>query len=243
LQNYMGLPRIRVGVDGPVSYIQSRTERLLGKIVRQGRALSEQSDDALVELCRTKGHEAFGELVERYKHKVHWIVRRMVGSADDEDLTQEVFLRAYQALPNFRGDSKFSTWIYKITRNLCLSELRKRDRKGEHLSLEEEGEEKVHLLLREAHGGLEREIERRDLSGKVRDLIGRLPAHYRTALTLYHLNQVGYEEIAEIMDVPLGTVKTYLHRGRMRLRDLVLAESDLAKQAGESGEGAAGNGG
>lgn len=243
MQNYMGLPRIWVGEESPVIQIHSRTKRLLGKIGRQGQALSEQSDEALVELCRTRSHEAFGELVERYKHKVHWIVRRMVGGADDEDLTQEVFLRAYQALPNFRGDSKFSTWIYKIARNLCLSELRKRDRRGEHLSLEEEGEEKVHWLLREAQDGLEREIERQDVSRKVRDLIGRLPAHYRTALTLYHLNQVGYEEIAEIMDVPLGTVKTYLHRGRMRLRDLVLAESDVAEPAGESGEGAAGNGG
>ena len=182
-------------------------------------------------------------MVDRYKHKVHWMVKRMVGSAECEDLTQEVFVRAYQALPNFRSESKFSTWIYKIARNLCLSELRKRDRHGEHLSLEGEGEEKVHWLLPESHNGLEAQIERQDLSSKVRELINRLPEQYRTVLTLYHVNQVSYEEIAAIMEIPLGTVKSYLHRARMRLRDLVLAESDIAGLAGEFGEEAARNGG
>jgi RNA polymerase sigma-70 factor (ECF subfamily) len=167
----------------------------------------------------------------------------MVGSAEDEDLAQEVFLRAYQALPNFRGDSKFSTWVYKIARNVCLSELRKRDRHGEHLSLDEEGEEKVHWLLQESQEGLERKIERQDVSRKVRELIDQLPTRYRTVLTLFHINQASYEEIAEIMEVPLGTVKTYLHRARMRLRDLVLSGPDMEGLVDKQGENSAVNGG
>lgn len=196
--------------------------------MRPEKPLEVQSDEVLVDECRNGNHQAFAELVDRYKRKVHWVVRRMVGSTEDEDLTQEVFLRAYQALPNFRSDSKFSTWIYKITRNLCLSELRKRKRRGEHLSLDEEGEEKVHCLLCESQNDIEQQIERRDLSRRVQELISQLPTQYRTVLTLFYLNHVSYEEIAEIMEIPLGTVKTHIHRARLRLRDLLVTESDLA---------------
>ncbi len=193
------------------------------------KPLAELSDEELVERCQDNDHRAFTAIVDRYKHKVHWLVRRMVGNAEDEDLTQEVFVRAYRAMPGFQGRSSFRTWLYRIAHNLCLTELRRRSRRGEHVSLEEEGEEKVHWMLSGPREDLEHEIERRDISGKVRTLVEKLPVPYRTALTLFYLQQVRYEEIAEIMDVPLGTVKTYIHRGRLRLRELVLAESDLAE--------------
>jgi len=199
--------------------------------VGQEQLLAKQIEETLVEKCRNKDHYAFAELVDRYKDKVHWVVRRMVGDSDDEDLTQEVFVRAYQALPNFRGDSSFSTWIYKIARNLCLSELRKRERHGEHLSLSEESEEQVHWLLQEPGQNLEEDLERRDLSSSVQQLLEELPEYYRTALTLFYLNQAKYDEIAEIMEVPVNTVKTYIRRAKLRLRDLLLAESDLAGPA------------
>jgi RNA polymerase sigma-70 factor (ECF subfamily) len=197
--------------------------------VDETKPLAELSDEELVERCQDNDHRAFTAIVDRYKHKVHWLVRRMVGNAEDEDLTQEVFVRAYRAMPGFQGRSSFRTWLYRIAHNLCLTELRRRSRRGEHVSLEEEGEEKVHWMLSGPREDLEHEIERRDISGKVRTLVEKLPVPYRTALTLFYLQQVRYEEIAEIMDVPLGTVKTYIHRGRLRLRELVLAESDLAE--------------
>jgi RNA polymerase sigma-70 factor (ECF subfamily) len=202
--------------------------------VSQYESLARQSDETLVEECRKNNHKAFAELVDRYKHKVHWVIRRMIGSEHEEDLAQEVFLRVYEALPNFRKESKFSTWLYKIARNLCLLELRKRSRRGEHLSLEEEGEEKVRWLLRDSVDDLEQQIEKRDISESVRALTDRLPVHHRTALTLFYMNQASYEEIAEIMDVPLGTVKTYIHRARLRLRDLLLDEPDLSGLIGEA---------
>lgn len=197
--------------------------------MEQEQPLGRQSDEALIEECINDNREAFAELVDRYKHKVHWIVRRMIGGEEEEDLTQEVFIRVYEALPNFRRESKFSTWIYKIARNLCLLELRKRKRRGEHLSLEVEGEERVHWLLRESEDDLERQIERQDVSQSVRKLINQLPRPHRTALTLFYLNQASYEEIAEIMEIPMGTVKTYLHRARLRLRDLLLTQTDLVE--------------
>ena len=207
------------------------------------KSLAELSDEDLVERCQDNDHQAFAEIVDRYKHKVHWLVRRMVQGPEDEDLTQEVFVRAYQAMPGFRGKSSFRTWLYRIAHNLCVTELRRRRRRGEHLSLEEEGEEKVHWLLSAPHEDLAHEIERRDISSSVRRLVERLPGPYRTALTLFYLHEVRYEEIGEIMDIPMGTVKTYIHRGRLRLRDLILAESDLAGLTGQPSErGADGEG-
>jgi RNA polymerase sigma-70 factor (ECF subfamily) len=202
--------------------------------VGRERALASTSDQDLVRRCQRNDHEAFTEIVDRYKHKVYWLVRRMVGGPDDEDLTQEVFLRVYQAIGGFRGQSTFRTWLYKIAHNLCLSELQKRGRRGEHLSLDEEGEEKVHWLLPEPREDLEKRIERQDLSRTVRDLMDKLPIRYSTVLTLFYVQQVRYEEIADIMGIPLGTVKTHLHRARLRLRDLVLADTKLMDMIGES---------
>jgi RNA polymerase sigma-70 factor (ECF subfamily) len=198
------------------------------------RPLAEQTDEDLLERCKQQDHEAFAEIVDRYKNRIHWLVRRMVGAEESEDLTQEVFLRVYQAAPGFRSGSTFRTWVYKIAQNLCLSHLRKTGRRGKHVSIDEEGDEKIHWQLSDSREDLEEQIAKRDLSQRIRELVGQLPTHYRTALTLFYLNQVKYEEISEIMDIPLGTVKTYIHRGRLRLRDLLLAETDFGDLAGES---------
>jgi RNA polymerase sigma-70 factor (ECF subfamily) len=179
-------------------------------------------------MCRLDHRTAFTELVDRYKDRIFWLIQRMVGTGEAEDLTQEVFIRMYQALPRFRGESKFSTWIYRIAHNLCLSELRKRGRRGDHLSWEEEGDEKIHWQLPAAAEGLAEEIERWDLGEKVRNHVQALPAPYREVLTLHYMHELRYEEIAEVMSVPLGTVKTYLHRAKRRLRDSVLEDDDLS---------------
>ena len=219
---------------GPLAFNRNllHDQYLAAYPVGQRRALAELSDEELVRWGRKQDHEAFAELVSRYKHRVYWLVRRMLGSEEDEDVAQEVFLRAYEALPGFRGDCKFSTWVYKITRNLCLAELKKRGVRGQPLSLDAESDEKIHCLMPAAPGGPAREIERLDLSRSVRQLMERLPVQYRTVLTLFYLNEATYEEIAEIMDTPLGTVKTNIHRARLRLRELVLADAGLAALEG-----------
>jgi RNA polymerase sigma-70 factor (ECF subfamily) len=202
------------------------------------RRRSELSDDELVALCRENDHDAFTELVDRYKNGIHWLVKRMVGNPENEDLTQEVFLRAYRAIPRFRGESTFKTWIFRIARNVCLSELRKAGRRGEHVSLDDGGEEKIRDLLPESGSDAEKLLERRELSQHIRQLVGELPLQYRTVLTLFYVNRVRYEDIAEIMDIPLGTVKTHLHRARMRLRNLVLDSSKVTGIAGVSSDAA-----
>jgi RNA polymerase sigma-70 factor (ECF subfamily) len=240
-----GLPAARMRTDRLSPPPAERTHEHLfpESTVEKKKPTRDQSDEELIERCRGEDPEAFTEIVERYQHRIHWLVRRMVGGPEDEDLTQEVFIRVYQAIPGFRSGSKFSTWIYRIAHNLCLSELRKRGRRGEHLSLEEEGDEKIHWILRDSREGLEEEIEQMDLSEKIQTLVGQLPTPHRTALTLFYVNRARYEEIAEIMGIPLGTVKTYIHRAKLRLRDLVLASSDLADFVGESAGETVGDGG
>jgi RNA polymerase sigma-70 factor (ECF subfamily) len=208
-------------------------------------SLTDESDEELVRRCHDRDHKAFTVLVDRYKHKVHWLIRRMIGDTEVEDLTQEAFLRAYQALPYFKGRSTFRTWLYKIAHNLCVTELQRRGRRGEHLSLDEEGEERVSWLLHGASEDLEAKIERWDISRNVQALVDRLPGHYRTVLTLFYLQQAKYEEIAEIMAIPLGTVKTYIHRAKLRLRDMLLAQPEVAPSLREAtgDEFSAGGGG
>jgi RNA polymerase sigma-70 factor (ECF subfamily) len=206
---------------GNAAYMSARR-----KTADRREFLAELTDEELVGLCRKGDQQAFTAVVDRYKNRVYWLVRRMVGSPDDEDLTQEVFLRVYQAIPGFQARSTFKTWLFRIAHNLCLTELKKRRRRGEHLSIEEEGDEKLHSLLPPVQG-LEEEIERRDISLAVQNLVAELPLQYRTVLTLFYVQQASYEEIAETMGIPLGTVKTYMHRARLHLRDLVLAETDF----------------
>jgi RNA polymerase sigma-70 factor (ECF subfamily) len=227
-----GADRLSLGGLGWPRSGKARTLSSTEQEVSEKRPLRELSDEQLVVLCQGDDHAAFAALVDRYKNRIHWLVRRMVGGPEDEDLTQEVFIKVYQAIPGFRGGSSFKTWIYKIAHNLCLSELRKKGRRGEHLSIEEEGDERLHCLLPDARHGLEDEIEKRDLSQSIRTLMERLPPQYRTVLTLFYLEQAKYEEIADIMGIPLGTVKTHIHRARLRLRDLLLAEGDLAGLTG-----------
>ncbi len=196
------------------------------------RDLAGLADEDLVRRSQAGDQAAFTEIVRRYKDRVYWLVRRMVESPEDEDITQDVFLRAYEAIPGLRSGATLRTWLFRIAHNLSVTELERRGRRGEHISLQDEGEEKLHRLLPEDTSRLEEQIERRDFSGAVQALVAKLPVHYRAVLTLYYVDEAKYEEIAEIMGIPLGTVKTHIRRARLRLRDLVLAEMDPADLSG-----------
>lgn len=188
----------------------------------KSRPLAELADEDLVARCRTEGsHEAFAVLVERHKQGICRFIARMTGSPGSEDLAQDVFIRAHQALSRFRGDSSFRTWLYRIAHNRCCSELRQRGRRGETVSLTEESEETMHPLLPNSTPDLAEEIARRDLSARVAELVAELPLPYRQVLTLFYLDGMQYDEIVAVLDVPMGTVKTWLHRARLRLRDRV----------------------
>ncbi|RJP79816.1 MAG: sigma-70 family RNA polymerase sigma factor [Candidatus Zixiibacteriota bacterium] len=169
-------------------------------------------DEELVQRGRQGDAQAFGLLVERYQDPIYTLVSRTLGDpVRAQDVAQETFIRAWRALPGFHGQSKFSSWLYRIALNCCYSELRRRGVPAETLDPEQwDG-----LKDAASEGGIERDLERRDL---VERLLRRLPPLYRYLVTLFYLEGLDCQEIARITERPVGTVKAYLHRARAELR-------------------------
>lgn len=184
------------------------------------------SDADLVRLCQKGQQAAFTELVERYEKKVYNLAYRMLGDGEDaRDLAQEAFLKAYHALPDFRGDSTFSTWLYRITTNLCLDVLRRR-KNNIAFSLDEPLQTEKGALARQlpVEGeGPEGIVERREFQQFMQRLISTLPPEQRLVLVMREFQDLTYEEIAAALQCSLGTVKSRLSRARNALKEKLLA--------------------
>jgi RNA polymerase sigma-70 factor, ECF subfamily len=185
-------------------------------------------DDRELAAIAAEGREsAFNELLVRYERPVFSLVYRMVRDRSlAEDLAQEAFIKAFNGIGSYNPSYKFSSWIFKIANNLTIDHLRKRKldtvsiHGSPHASSSEE-EDRTRLTL-EAHGETPEEfVENRELGSRIDAAMGHLRPEYRTAILLRHVEGHSYEEVAEIMEVPLGTVKTYIHRGRSELRELL----------------------
>ncbi|MFQ5499040.1 MAG: sigma-70 family RNA polymerase sigma factor [Candidatus Zixiibacteriota bacterium] len=154
---------------------------------------------------------AFNGLVDRYKDRLMNVIGRMLSSREEaEDIVQETFVRVYQHRQSFNFQHCFSTWIYTIGLNLARNELRKR-KKFKFYDIDEmQGNEKEFAVEMKLNGRL----------GQILDsAISSLPEKYRTALILRDVQELAYDEVAQILDVPLGTVKSRVNRARMMLRD------------------------
>jgi RNA polymerase sigma-70 factor, ECF subfamily len=168
--------------------------------------------------------EAFNQLVISYQDRVFSLSLRILGDEDSaEDVTQDTFLAAYYSLPRFRGDS-FRSWLYRIATNACLDEIRKRKRRP-MLSLEK-GEEahEISLLPHGFQGSSilpEKEYERHELKQAIQKALNLLDVDQRAVVVLVDINDLDYLDAAQILGVPLGTVKSRLARARMRLRHLL----------------------
>jgi len=171
----------------------------------------------LVERILSGDKNSFRELVKNHQRLVSHIVFRMIPSGQDrEDVCQEVFVKVYQNLGNFRFDAKLSTWIARITYNSCLNFLDKKQ-----LPLYDDLAEEDRPFEPAAPDDAsrpDRAYESSHTGEIVRDEINRLPAVYKTLITLYHLEQMSYAEIGRIMKMPEGTVKSYLFRARKMLK-------------------------
>lgn len=139
-------------------------------------------------------------------------VRMLHERREAEEAVQDAFLKAYRNLDQFRGDAAFGTWFYKILYNVCLSRLRRSA--APTVDIDEAGGEAV----ADPDPAVDELVGQTDIREILAEELGRLPAHFRTALTLFYVQEMRYEEIAAIMDVPLGSVKTYLFRGKQHLR-------------------------
>jgi RNA polymerase sigma-70 factor (ECF subfamily) len=173
-------------------------------------AQTEPSDEALVRRAKRGNRAAFSELVRRHQHTVYSLsLRYMKDPALAEDMAQEAFLKGFRLLKGFRGDCRFSTWMYRVTSSVCLTELSRRGKRGE-VSLDEAPQ-----LAEDAEAG------ENELAEMVRHCVTMLPERYATIVTMYYLQQAPYEEIASAMDIPVGTLKTWMFRARKELRVLV----------------------
>ena len=167
----------------------------------------EPTDQYLIDAA-LKDPDAFAELVKRYQDRVYSFALRMTGNPDDAlDLAQETMIRAYRALKTFNRGAPFSPWIYKIVSNLSINFL-KRQRTQRSVIAQVRIEEEIRSQ------SVESLVEQRDTQRIVQKAIMGLPGQYRAAILLRHIYQLSYEEIASVLDIPVGTVKTRIFRGR-----------------------------
>ena len=183
-------------------------------------------DDRELATFAARGHEpAFRELLTRYERPVFSLVYRMVRDRTlAEDLAQEAFIRAFNAIGSYKTSYKFSNWILKIANNHTIDYLRKKkldtvsiDGSPHARTADEIDRSRVVVEARDENP--EEFVEHKELGSQIEHAIGGLREEYRTVILLRHVEGYAYEEIAEIMDLPLGTVKTYLHRARAELRE------------------------
>jgi|AP95_1055475.scaffolds.fasta_scaffold09910_3 RNA polymerase sigma-70 factor (ECF subfamily) len=182
-------------------------------------------DDRELAIMAARGQEsAFRELLTRYERPVFSLIYRMVRDRTlAEDLAQEAFIRAFNAIGSYKTSYKFSNWIFKIANNHTIDYLRKRklDTVSIHGSPHATTADQVsqsQLVIESRDENPHEYVEHRELGGQIEVAIGQLREEYRTVILLRHVEGYAYDEIAEIMDLPLGTVKTYLHRARAELK-------------------------
>jgi len=198
-------------------------------------------DQYLVAACRAGKTEAFGTLVQRYQDRLYPTVLRLAGCAEDaHDLLQEAFMRAFQRLATFHGESSFYTWIYRIAVNVALTDRRKRkrgtwrlreDRRGEPAEWADDPKRTDPTLP----------LERAERDGQVQTALNALAADHRAVVVLKDLDGLRYEEIAAILEVPIGTVRSRLHRARLELRERLRGMFDDFPARPQAPDGAARN--
>jgi RNA polymerase sigma-70 factor, ECF subfamily len=182
------------------------------------------TDQEVVLLARGGREAAYRELIRRYERPVFALLFRMVRDRElAEDLSQETFVKALNAIDSYRPEFKFSSWIFKIANNAAIDHLRRRELDTLSLDGSPHAETPEAMQATALQIGMRQEspleaVEARELGGAIEAAIGRLRPEYRSCILLRHVEGRAYEEIAEILSLPLGTVKTYIHRARNELR-------------------------
>jgi RNA polymerase sigma-70 factor (ECF subfamily) len=190
----------------------------------EGTEWARLTDQEVVLLARGGREAAYRELVRRYERPVFALLYRMVRDRElAEDLAQETFVKALNAIDSYRPEFKFSSWIFKIANNAAIDHLRRRELDTLSLDGSPHAETPEAMQATALQIGARQEspldaVEAKELGGAIEAAIGRLRPEYRSCILLRHVEGRAYEEIAEILDLPLGTVKTYIHRARNELR-------------------------
>jgi len=169
------------------------------------------SDHELVAKALQGNQKAFRAIVERHHATAYSVVRAILGNRDDvEDVLQNVYIKVYRGLAGFRGDARLSTWIYQIARNEAINAARRRRPDAQPI-------EEIAVPAPES-ANPEAEYGKQERGRHLEMAMAGLEENYRVALELRYMGERSYEEIAEVMGLPMGTVKTYIHRGKAQLR-------------------------
>lgn len=186
--------------------------------------LKAASDQEVVAAATAGEEAAYRELVQRYERPVFSLIYRMVRNRElAEDLSQETFIKVLNALASYRPEYKFSSWVFKIANNAAIDHLRRREldtlslEGSPHADTAEKIEATALQIGEKAESALDA-VANKELGGEIEQAIAKLRPEYRTCILLRHVEGRPYEEIAEILNLPLGTVKTYIHRARNELR-------------------------
>lgn len=192
----------------------------------------EEDDARLVTASKGGDQDAFSLLVQRYQRRVFNLVLRMLQDYEEaSEATQEAFLAAWQGLPAFRGEARFSTWLYRIAYNCALKQLEQRKRQRTlQQALQSE-----HTLDGSDDDPRSTYLEMLDQQELVQSQLSQLPAKYRIVLVLRHLQEMTYEEMAEVLTMPIGTIKTHLFRARNLLKERLQAFEHKQRQTGTRG--------
>ena len=175
----------------------------------------------LISRARGGDREAFGALVEQYRDNVYRLAYRMCGNAYDADeAAQEAFVAAWRALPNFRGDAKFSTWLYRLTTNAAIDVMRREKR---HQTV---GDGEMMDLADDADSPQET-VERTEQQEAVQKALATLSEEYREVLLLRYMEELDYAEIAEVLQLPSGTVKSRINRAKAALKTALLKSGNI----------------
>ena len=199
--------------------------------------MTEQQEQKWISAAQKGDQDAFESLVRLYEKRVLALTRRMCRNpADAEEAAQEAFLAAWQGLPFFRGDASFSTWLYRLASNACVDLLR---REGRHQAAAGPSldDEELNLDVTGRSGGPQEAAERQELKEQIEQGLQALTPEHRQVLLLREMHQLSYDEIADTLDLDVGTVKSRISRGRKQLRKFLLESGNFSPPFPSKGTG------
>lgn len=204
---------------------------LLGMV--RGPELEEvhDTDEDLVNAVKAGDHAAYRGLVEKYQERIFTMIYGMVRNREQaQDLTQETFVRGFRRLDSFRQDAKFYTWVYRIAKNVSIDYIRRRNRRDER-SWEDQVEINRDGQISESHRSVlpSKALERKQIYGAIMDAVEKLSPEHRQVLLLRELEGMSYTEMAEVCDVPAGTIMSRLYTARRKMRDLLKQEHGIER--------------
>lgn len=191
--------------------------------------MTREQEAAVIQAVLDGDINAYELLVKEYEKNVYNLALRMVGNSEDAaDMSQEAFIKAYNSLTSFRGDSKFSVWLYRIVSNVCLDYLRSRGRRQTvSLSTENDDGEDVEIDIADETQSPERLLDRRLTRDAVRRGLAALPPEHRQILLLREIQGLSYDEIADVLGIEAGTVKSRIFRARKKLCAFLIKDGNI----------------